>query len=118
MSCITISIAEFPKNIPVNPESGKSRGKVVAHVTPDQQKEWLLDRSEELGFLLKTDQFDVVSTFWKKFKKSGQNQVTLKFATFEGILEIKDAEIFRKTLLQGIGRGKAYGCGLLTIVKV
>jgi CRISPR system Cascade subunit CasE len=34
---------------------------------------------------------------------------------FEGVLEITDAERFQKTLEAGIGSGKAYGFGLLSI---
>lgn len=93
------------------------RGKVVAHVTTEQQKNWLLDKSKDLGFELKSDDFEVVSTSWKKFKKSGQHLITLKQASFEGTLVITDPDKFKLTLTHGIGREKAYGCGLLTIVQ-
>jgi CRISPR system Cascade subunit CasE len=61
----------------------------------------------------------VVHTQWEKFRKGngGKGEVTLRTATFEGILTISDLERFRRTLLSGIGRAKAYGCGLLTIVR-
>jgi len=36
--------------------------------------------------------------------------------TYEGILTVTDKERFRKTLIEGIGREKAYGMGLLTVV--
>ena len=38
--------------------------------------------------------------------------------TFEGILEISDEEVFKQTLVDGIGREKAYGCGLLTLARL
>lgn len=95
------------------------RGKVFAHVTQQQQKEWLIGRAQAYGFFLKEDTFDVVNTEWKKFRKEKGNkrEVTLRIADFEGILTISDAECFKKTLLFGIGRAKAYGCGLLTIAR-
>lgn len=37
---------------------------------------------------------------------------------FEGILEITDADAFRETLARGIGPGKAFGFGLLSIAPV
>ncbi|MCI5956432.1 MAG: type I-E CRISPR-associated protein Cas6/Cse3/CasE [Clostridiales bacterium] len=43
--------------------------------------------------------------------------VSLQAATFEGLLTVTDAERFRRTLTEGVGRGKAYGLGLLTIVR-
>ncbi|WP_432157530.1 type I-E CRISPR-associated protein Cas6/Cse3/CasE [Streptomyces sp. bgisy153] len=41
--------------------------------------------------------------------------VTVVAVTFEGRLEITDPDALRRTLTQGIGRARAYGCGLLTL---
>lgn len=99
-------------------ESG--RGKVFAHVTAEQQMNWLLTRAEGCGLALKPDEFTVMNTDWKKFYKGsrGQHQVVLRTATFEGILTITDVERFRLSLIGGIGRAKAYGCGLMTIMRI
>ena len=37
--------------------------------------------------------------------------------TYEGTLEVTDVERFKKALTEGIGRGKAYGMGMMTIVR-
>lgn len=90
------------------------RGKVMGHVTVAQQEKWLTDRSDRLGFAL--GEFTVVERHMKKFKR--QNRfVTLSTAVYEGILEIQDINIFKETLVKGIGRAKSYGCGLLTLAK-
>jgi CRISPR system Cascade subunit CasE len=44
--------------------------------------------------------------------------VTLVTVTFDGRLEITDPEALRRTLTQGIGRARAYGCGLLTLAPI
>jgi CRISPR system Cascade subunit CasE len=44
--------------------------------------------------------------------------VTLVTVTFNGRLEVTDADALRRTLTQGIGRAKAYGCGLLTLAPL
>ena len=44
--------------------------------------------------------------------------VTVVTATFEGHLEVTDADMLRRTLTQGIGRARAYGCGLLTLAPL
>ncbi|MCW5250141.1 type I-E CRISPR-associated protein Cas6/Cse3/CasE [Streptomyces sp. SHP 1-2] len=36
-------------------------------------------------------------------------------ATFDGRLRITDLTAFRRTLTQGVGKAKAYGCGLMTL---
>ena len=101
-------------------DEASGRGKVFAHITPEHQKEWLLARAEACGFTLEKDAFDVVYTQWKKFRKGadGKREVSLLMATYEGVLTITDADRFRRTLLSGIGREKAYGCGLLTIARL
>lgn len=95
------------------------RGRVFAHVTQEQQRQWLEARAGACGFSLKKDAFDVVHTQWFKFSKGteGNRKVTLRTATFEGVLTICDLERFRQALLSGIGRAKAYGCGLLTVAR-
>ncbi|MGL4306376.1 MAG: type I-E CRISPR-associated protein Cas6/Cse3/CasE [Mycobacteriaceae bacterium] len=93
--------------------------KPVGHLTVKHQEQWLLDRVERLGFqipdgLEEEKSFAVVERKSLFFRKGG-HKVTLTIATFEGILEITDKESFLRSLTAGIGRAKAYGCGLLTI---
>lgn len=104
-----------PGNLPE--EKPVKRGKVYAHVTVQQQEQWLLERAAKYGFRLQEGSFCVVQQEVKKFKRQGQ-PVTLGIATFEGILEVEDVVLFLRTLTCGIGRAKAYGCGLLTIARV
>lgn len=104
---------------PSNSQAQKptKRGKVYAHVTVQQQEQWLLDRAAKYGFSLQESSFRVVQQEVKKFQRQ-RNPVTLGIATFEGILEVEDVALFLRTLICGIGRAKAYGCGLLTITRV
>lgn len=100
--------------------SGK-RGKIMAHATPEHQKRWLSERAERLGFSLNADEFQVVRTRWYDFRKrdgSDSARVQLLSVTFEGVLTVTDVDVFKETLCSGIGREKAYGQGLLTIVGV
>jgi CRISPR system Cascade subunit CasE len=39
-------------------------------------------------------------------------------AVFEGVLQISDESLFKAALTNGIGRAKAYGCGLLTLANL
>lgn len=56
------------------------------------------------------------------FTKSSDNKsvskrgpVSLVTVTFDGRLEITDPQALRRTLTQGLGKAKAYGCGLMTL---
>lgn len=112
-------------------DKGK-RGKVFAHVSVGQQKKWLLDKAGKCGFeLVKSEfnfsedcpeenkyEFNIVQREIRKFKRDEkQKPVIIAYATFEGLLKIKDIELLRNTLVSGVGRAKAYGCGLLTLAR-
>jgi CRISPR system Cascade subunit CasE len=97
--------------------NGEKRGKLCARFTVEQQKQWLRNRAEKNGFTL-NEHFELVVRDTKKFHKKFQGEgklVTLVTATFEGILTVTDAVLLRAALVNGIGRAKAYGCGLLTL---
>lgn len=93
------------------------RGTVEAITLTHLQREWLEKRAGNLGFSLGKDSFDVTKSEWARFYKKGERTVSILSVSFEGILEVKDAEVFKKTLSEGVGRGKAYGMGLLTIMR-
>lgn len=93
------------------------RGKIFAHITVQQQEQWLLDRASKHGFSLQKGSFCVMQREVRKFRHN-RKQVTLSTATFEGVLKVEDLVLFLQALTNGIGRAKAYGCGLLTIAKV
>ncbi|MFG7941943.1 type I-E CRISPR-associated protein Cas6/Cse3/CasE [Streptomyces sp. NHF165] len=46
---------------------------------------------------------------------SERSDVRFTRATFDGRLRITDLAAFRRTLVQGLGKAKAYGCGLMTL---
>lgn len=97
------------------------RGKVVAHVTPEHQIEWLKTKAAANGFELVEDNCFVLAKEWKNFYKNASGKdmrVRLMLVSFEGILRVTDADAFRNALINGIGRGKAYGAGMLTISRV
>lgn len=84
-----------------------------------EQVEWLAKRADRHGFAL-ADQGDGLPNVRlhrrqaQTFKR-GMGAVTLMMATYDGILQITDADAFRSALTRGIGHAKAYGCGLLTL---
>lgn len=95
--------------------------KPLGHVTVSQQQQWLLDRAERLGFRIAPSRaaptepdLAIVDRAVRRFPRSGHT-VTLSIATFEGHLEVTDPTALRRSLAFGIGRAKAYGCGLLTL---
>lgn len=95
----------------------RQRGRIHAHVTPEQQKRWLMNRAAQHGFGLQEQAFDVVHSQWQRFTKKDGSFVSLRAVALEGSLRVEDAGLLRKALTEGIGRGKAYGLGLLTLAR-
>lgn len=107
------------------------RGRRQGHVTIEQQREWLLSRVSQYGFqVLPADgtpesvgsSLTVVRRTRPVFGRSNPEQkrrdrVTINRTVFEGLLEVTDAALLRSALISGIGRSKAYGCGLLTLAR-
>jgi CRISPR system Cascade subunit CasE len=86
--------------------------------SPDTQRNWLTKRAASFGFSLNEERFAVVKTEWVKVVKQGVKPFSFKAAEFEGILTVTDADLFKHTLELGIGREKAYGCGMMTVIRV
>jgi CRISPR system Cascade subunit CasE len=82
------------------------------------QTEWLMERAERNGLELAVDGFTVVKSEWLDFYKDNKkHHVRIKKTVYEGVLRVTDTALFRNALTDGIGREKAYGCGLLTVMK-
>lgn len=113
---------------------GRSRGRRVGHTTVHHQTRWLVCRSAAAGFrILPSSQLipgedeyalDLRLTgrdnaLFGKPGKSGQDdhKITITRASYLGGLEVSDAKALRATLIRGIGRSRAYGCGLLTLAS-
>lgn len=94
----------------------------MGHVTVAQQRRWLLDRMRGKGFAVAetaAGEADVIvgARVVRTFRR-GAGTVTLATATFDGVLDVVDAGVFRRALVAGIGPAKGYGCGLMTVVPV
>ncbi len=77
---------------------------------------WLQKRAEGNGFSISPEALRVEGyQQHRAFKKGGRQPIRYSTLDFTGLLTINDAEVFRETLLSGIGPAKAFGCGLLLI---
>ena len=108
---------------PVRSVAGKpgERGRRVAHTTVTGQMKWLLRQAEAAGIGIGKEEeptFGVTGRGVAQFGRGtgGQRRnVTLAWAQFDGTLTVHDPDRLRAALTGGIGRGKGYGCGLLTL---
>jgi len=73
---------------------------------------WLAEEAAKAGFVVVDVQVKVERPERSAHKKRG---LTLNSVSFQGQLVVTNAHVFREAMVVGIGPGKAYGFGLLSI---
>ena len=115
-SCWQFRLTANPTRARKDPADPLARGALKPCYLEAEQEQWLLEQAGKHGFALTEGAFQVTRKQTCHFRKNGKRPVTLLAVTYEGILQVTDPEAFREMLCQGIGRGKAYGLGLMTIL--
>ena len=130
---------EYSFRVTVNPVKRQfvqgQRGKLMPHLTEEQQLAWFHERSSSWGFEtldfpqqrempneeITIKSVRVVKRHDRVFGKQdgdGRRTVTQRQVTIAGQLRVTSAGLLRSHLTGGMGRGKAYGCGLMTLARV
>jgi CRISPR system Cascade subunit CasE len=86
----------------------KGREAIAAWFTERAPKSW--------GFSVVPQSLQVDSITVQRFRAKNDHPITLAQAQLQGLLEVTDPEQFKTSFSQGIGRGRAFGCGLLQVV--
>lgn len=109
--------------------ANKGGGKRVQLYHEGDQLEWLARKGEEqAGFALERDSRGTLVSVranpdrlggrrqigWRGQRETGRD-ITLEAVIFDGLLTIADPDRFRAALIAGIGSGKAFGFGLLSV---
>jgi len=104
----------------VNPTRRDSASrKLVAVRGREEVAQWFSERAiASWGFAAEHEHLQVDSINVLQFKDKRQRKVTIGQAHIQGALRITDKEKFTQSFTQGVGRARAYGCGLLQIVPV
>lgn len=104
----------------VNPTRRDSASrKLVAVRGREDVAQWFAERARNSwGFEIAPRQLQVDRIEVLQFKDKQKRDVTIGQAHVQGLLRITDKEQFTNSFRQGIGRARAYGCGLLQIVPV
>jgi len=110
----------------VNPTKRDNKtGKLLAikKLTDDEEStrqkiaKWFIDKAPQWGFTVSPEHLEVREVEVKRFKKGG-HEVTQAQAKVLGRLTVTDKTTFVQSFQNGIGRGRAFGCGLLQIVPL
>jgi CRISPR system Cascade subunit CasE len=88
----------------------------------DERLEWLFRKGEQHGFLIQPENVVVSDSPWRQLSiptsdDGKKHQTTFNFVDFNGLLRVKDPVRLIESLRQGIGPGKGFGCGLLSLAR-
>lgn len=108
----------FQFRLKANPSKrDKQSGKTIGLNGRENQLAWLVRQSQLKGFTVHS--VDVVSMpDLVGRKKTGLPPIRIQAVLFQGVLEIADVRLFEAALRCGIGRGRSYGCGLLSLARL
>jgi CRISPR system Cascade subunit CasE len=104
----------------------KREGKRHAWLREEDQVAWLQRKARGEGKNSRPAGFEVLSVRvvpegvrrGRKGNGPDRRDLSLFSVLFEGILAVTDPDAFHDTLVQGIGSGKAFGFGLLSLARV
>lgn len=96
-------------------------GKRIGLYREEEQLEWLARKGDQHGFRVLTVTVSAQersrSMRPPTAKDEQARQITLQGVRFDGILQVTDAEALQAAVLGGIGSGKAFGFGLLSLAR-
>lgn len=99
------------------PVKQESIGKRVP-VPADRILDWLIRHAETGGFSVASDSVTTQPGYiYVNKTRDGKGQ-RLRSVRFDGTLEVTDADKFCDTLVHGIGSGKGFGFGLLSVAPL
>jgi CRISPR system Cascade subunit CasE len=111
-----------------NKETKKTMG---LYFQPDQVA-WLQRQADRHGFGVESIDTIPSPNLWGSKDKSktveddspallgkkNQHHIKVHTVLFQGILKVQDPSLLVSAIQQGIGRGKSYGCGLLSLSRI
>ncbi len=102
------------------PAEGGGQGRRVAIVREEAQLAWLGRKGAAGGFCIDEGAVRVAEPgrafgLTRADATGSRHRVELHIVQFDGVLQVTDAERFAATVQAGVGSGKGFGCGLLSV---
>jgi len=109
---IEAKVDEYKEKIP-----DKDSRPAPAIIQHEAAQQWLQARQEKHGFT--ADEFFVSNHQFHRLKKPGDNNIRhFTSLDLQGRIQVSDPEQLTAALYRGLGRSKAFGCGLLLVRRL
>ncbi len=101
--------------VKLNPVTSQSRKKNRRAVIGQAElRKWFLAETKKWGFEVSGANLEISGTGVENIEKT-ERTITYNTAVFKGVLRVTDPDRFRASFRGGLGRGRAFGYGLLQI---
>lgn len=97
--------------------TGHKRGKRIGVVGEEGQVAWLERQGARCGFTLESAMVTASDVLHVRKARTDKDPISLQRVCFEGVLHVVDPDKLRVAMAAGIGSGKAFGCGLLSLAR-
>ncbi len=96
----------------------KEDGKLRAVTREEELHSWLVRKAEKNGFALRSEP-EYSGCRLERFSKTpGGPGISLNVVEIGGALAVTDSAAFGEAFRRGIGRGRAFGCGMLLLKRI
>lgn len=103
---------------PGTEETMHRRFQRIALRTSDLQKAWLQAQAAPCGFACPAESLTVLGNGLLTLRSEHHQRGALYHQVwFDGLLRVTDEALLRRALLEGVGFGRSYGMGLITVMK-
>ncbi|MFX0575055.1 type I-E CRISPR-associated protein Cas6/Cse3/CasE [Nocardia nepalensis] len=108
-------LANPTKSIPQGPDK---RGRLQA-LAGDEAAAWWARKANQSGLeLTSTDLTAHTRLTGKRSKDGRRSRLVIDTTTFEGTTIVTDPRAINDAILAGVGHGRAYGCGLMSVAPI
>jgi len=90
----------------------KETGKRVSIKSRNLQMEWLIRKIKSVACLISGDVFDSYS-----IHVGGKKDFDIPLVGFAGVLSVLDKNALKEMYINGVGKSKVWGCGMLSLRK-
>ena len=97
---------------------GKEDGKLRALTEEEELDRWLYRKGQQNGFALRSEAEFSRCRLEQFVKHAGGPAVSLNVVDIGGVLAVTDGAAFGEAFRRGIGRGRAFGCGMLLLKRI
>lgn len=94
-------------------QQGEACPEVVRQRMEEAAIGWLDGRSAAAGFILES--VPQVTAYRQHANRRKGAEIRFSSIDYEGVLAVTNPELFNRTLYQGLGKSKAFGCGLMLV---